>query len=87
MLTNIQSLRNFGIFDDFTRVAGTKDFSDRNVIYGWNYSGKTTLSRLVQAIGAREIPNDLAGCAFAVGVDGGGTVSLCFSRAAASFRI
>jgi wobble nucleotide-excising tRNase len=75
MLTSIQSLRRFGIFDAYARPAGTKDFGDRNVIYGWNYSGKTTISRLFHAIDRREVPADLAGCSFALTDGGGGTVT------------
>lgn len=75
MLTSIQSLRRFGIFDAYERPPGTKDFGDRNVIYGWNYSGKTTLSRLFHAIDRREIPADLAGCNFALADNAGGTVT------------
>lgn len=66
MLTCIQSLRNFGIFDHYDRPAGTYDFSDRNVIYGWNYSGKTTLSRLFQSLNERAVPGDMTGCTFSV---------------------
>ena len=46
MLTEITKLKNFGIFTDFTWLPELPQFKKRNLIYGWNYSGKTTLSKL-----------------------------------------
>ena len=47
MLTKINTLKNFGIFKDFS-WNDLDDFKKKNLIYGWNYSGKTTLSKLFQ---------------------------------------
>lgn len=66
MLKRIQSLKEFGIFDDYGRPADMKDFCDRNVIYGWNYSGKTTLSRLFNALNERRLPETLEGAQFSI---------------------
>lgn len=51
LIRSIQRLRNFGVFDDFRKTAALPDFGSKNIIYGWNYSGKTTLSRLFAALG------------------------------------
>ena len=50
MIQRIQRLRAFGIYRDFTGDDQSRVpiFKRRNLIYGWNYSGKTTLSRLFQ---------------------------------------
>ncbi|GAA5135104.1 AAA family ATPase [Prosthecobacter algae] len=50
MIQRIERLRAFGIYRDFTGndQSGVPVFKKRNLIYGWNYSGKTTLSRLFQ---------------------------------------
>lgn len=49
MLRKISNLKNCGIFHDFSW--GTLDqFKKTNLLYGWNYSGKTTLSKLFQCI-------------------------------------
>ena len=52
MIQRIYRLRDFGIFRDFAgdATSGIPPFKKRNLIYGWNYSGKTTLSRLFQAL-------------------------------------
>jgi len=75
MLTNIQKLRNFGIFDQYDRPTGMQDFCDRNIIYGWNYSGKTTLSRLLHLLHQKAIPPELSGCSFTICEDNGGTIT------------
>ncbi|TDP63002.1 AAA family ATPase [Roseateles toxinivorans] len=75
MLTGIQSLKGFGIFDEYSRPAGTHDFCDRNIIYGWNYSGKTTLSRLFHALDQRAPHPELAGCRFSLTGSDGTTIT------------
>lgn len=50
MIKGINRIRNFGVFSDYSKPAGTEDFVEKNIIYGWNYSGKTTLSRLFQTL-------------------------------------
>lgn len=49
MIKKITKLKNFGIFQNFTWGA-LDDFKDKNLIYGWNYSGKTTLSKFFQIL-------------------------------------
>ena len=50
MITQISKLKNFGIFYDFSWNSKTiPNFTQFNLIYGWNKSGKTTLSRIFVA--------------------------------------
>jgi wobble nucleotide-excising tRNase len=49
MIQQIDHLRNFGIYRNF-QGGGLQAFTKCNLIYGWNYSGKTTLSRLFQIL-------------------------------------
>ena len=46
MITKISKLKNFGIFHEFTWKTELLDFKKYNLIYGWNRSGKTTISRV-----------------------------------------
>ena len=46
MITKISKLKNFGIFHDFVWKTELSDFKKFNLIYGWNRSGKTTISRV-----------------------------------------
>ncbi|GGH86818.1 wobble nucleotide-excising tRNase [Pullulanibacillus pueri] len=56
-------IKNFGSFKDYEwkRNVGNDDnsiFKDLNIIYGRNYSGKTTLSRIFQCVEYGEIHDD-----------------------------
>lgn len=50
MIKRIQSLKNFGVYNDYKHSGNLRDFNYKNIFYGWNYSGKTTLSRLFQIL-------------------------------------
>mgnify|MGYP002521504309 CR=1 FL=1 len=47
MIKKIHNIKHLGIFEDYDADKALSDFTQRNIIYGWNYSGKTTLSRLI----------------------------------------
>ncbi|NLI37534.1 MAG: AAA family ATPase [Bacteroidales bacterium] len=46
MIKKINKIKNFGVFRDYQKRSDIIDFKEKNIIYGWNYSGKTTISRL-----------------------------------------
>lgn len=48
MIKRINHIRNFGVFKSYRRSGNIQDFAKVNIIYGWNYSGKTTISRIFQ---------------------------------------
>lgn len=49
MITQINKLKRFGIYQNYT-WGSIDDFKKKNLVYGWNYSGKTTLSKLFQVL-------------------------------------
>ena len=49
MFRRISSIKDFGVFDNFTG-RNLPEFAPFNLIYGWNYSGKTTLSRIFRCL-------------------------------------
>lgn len=49
MIIQITKLKNFGIFKDFLWQS-LPQFKEFNLIYGWNASGKTTISRIFQIL-------------------------------------
>ncbi len=55
-IQRIDRLRNHGIFRDFTWPADLPHFGNYNVIYGWNGSGKTTISRIFRDLELRRDP-------------------------------
>lgn len=46
MIAKVNRIKDFGIFKNFNWDASINSFKKRNLIYGWNYSGKTTFSKL-----------------------------------------
>ena len=52
MINKIDNIKDFGIYKNFTwnSASGLKDFNHKNLFYGWNYSGKTTLSRIFSSL-------------------------------------
>lgn len=57
MLRKIRKLKNVGIFRDYRWREKRPEFAKKNIIFGWNYSGKTTLSRVFHCIEARSCTN------------------------------
>lgn len=58
MIAQIDYIRAFGIFRDFKWNATLPEFSRINLFYGWNYSGKTTLSRVFRSIEEKAHPRE-----------------------------
>lgn len=50
LIEKIAFIKDMAVFRDYNWDLNLKDFGDINVLYGRNYSGKTTLSRLVRAL-------------------------------------
>jgi wobble nucleotide-excising tRNase len=57
MIIHIEQINDFGIYKNFnwSSSPGIKDFSKKNIFYGWNYSGKTTLSRIFSTLREKEL--------------------------------
>lgn len=65
MIKRIEHLRSFGPYRDFAWDGSSlTDFDRYNLIYGWNYSGKTTLSRAFQALERGSTDPNLSGGQF-----------------------
>jgi wobble nucleotide-excising tRNase len=77
MITHID-IDNFGSFKNFLwgdnikgKVAGTTHFKRLNILYGRNYAGKTTLSRIFRSLETGELPSKYAKPKFTLHGDGG----------------
>jgi wobble nucleotide-excising tRNase len=57
MITKINKIKEFGVFKNFngSTLPELKTF---NLIYGWNYSGKTTLSRVFRSLENGKLHDD-----------------------------
>ncbi len=49
MIVKINKIKNYGIFRNFSWQPYIPEFKRYNLIYAWNYSGKTTLSRIFRS--------------------------------------
>ncbi|WP_126244376.1 AAA family ATPase [Chitinophaga rhizosphaerae] len=58
MIKSINKIHGFRIFQDFTRSSSLSDFSKYNLFYGWNGSGKSTFSNLLQYVEEKSIPDE-----------------------------
>jgi len=58
MIKRIQSIKNLGVYSNYTKKGDLPDFNDKNIFYGWNYSGKTTLSRLFSFLENKKVDED-----------------------------
>ena len=56
LVNRISRLRDCGIFRNFNWPSDLPDFGQYNVIYGWNGTGKTTISRLFRDLEVRRAP-------------------------------
>lgn len=70
MIESIQSIRKMGVYDSYDKPSNLKNFSDRNVIYGWNYSGKTTLSRLFAMLEDKRVSDEFPDVNFSISCSG-----------------
>lgn len=74
MIVCINRLKQFGIFSDFNGTK-IKKFGQYNLIYGWNGTGKSTLSNLFSCFELRSmIPRFNAG-QFSVALEDGSTIT------------
>ncbi len=64
MIVSINKVKYFGLFKDFKWNSDIPHFNQYNLIYGWNYSGKTTLSRIFRCIELKELHSDFQNAEF-----------------------
>lgn len=75
MIKRVDRLSCVGSFRHFQWPDhGLPEFSRFNLIYGWNYSGKTTLSRVFAAVGGQPLPTDWAAAKYHLTLDDGAKV-------------
>jgi len=66
VIQKVSRLKNAGVFVDFGWSATLEEFKRFNLIYGWNRSGKTTLSRVFRALETKTLHDSLLASDFEV---------------------
>ncbi len=69
MIKKINSIKNLGSFLNFSWQNSCELFKRYNFIYGWNYSGKTSLSRLFRCLELKEMHKDYPKLEFEIETD------------------
>jgi len=77
-IKKIDSIKSMAVYDDFQWSSSMRDsgnniaeFKNLNIIYGRNYSGKTTLSRIFRALETGTISDKYSSPDFQLSFDGG----------------
>lgn len=77
MITKFKSIKNLAVFQKFEwdksvkeKDGSIKEFKDINILYGRNYSGKTTLSRILRALELNKISDKYHKPEFTVSLNG-----------------
>lgn len=77
-IKKIDSIKSMAVFDDFQWSSSMRDaghniaeFKNLNILYGRNYSGKTTLSRIFRAFETGTISDKYSSPEFQLSFDGG----------------
>lgn len=87
MIKGISKIKGLGVFENYTKPGGMQEFGVKNLIYGWNYSGKTTLSRLFAQLESKTLNPDLSGCSFTIEADGDPITELNFTKSNLTVRV
>lgn len=60
MIKRINSIKKFGIYESYKWDNSMLDFQKYNLIFGWNYSGKTTFSRIFRCLELESLHPDFS---------------------------
>lgn len=74
MIHRINRLRNFGIFSDYNG-SGIQEFGKCNLIYGWNGTGKSTLSQLFWCLERRSLLARFSKAQFDISLEDGNSIT------------
>lgn len=83
-IDRINRLRECGVFRDFSWPSDLPNFGRYNLIYGWNGTGKTTISRLFRALEQRRQPESRLVSLF---IDGSEVLAQDFPRSTLAIRV
>lgn len=87
-LKMLDSITGLGLFRNYVwDSAQLKEFDRYNLIYGWNYSGKTTLSLVFQSIEDGRLHRDFIGADFQFTKGDGSTISSAQLTSLPSVRV
>lgn len=94
MIDKITKLENAGVFNDFSWADTVKDENEEvvelrklNIVYGRNYAGKTTLSRIIRSFETKQLPEGYRGLKFSVSMGSSEFTTENFATCPFSIRV
>ena len=87
MIRSIRRISSFGVFANFSWPTELPQFRQFNLIYGWNYSGKTTLSRVFRCFEQGRPHADFPGAQIQLEAQDGAEHDLSTPGSVPSFRV
>jgi len=84
IINKISEINNLGIFNNFHWKKNCENFKQYNFLYGWNYSGKTTLSRIFKCLEDKKIHPDFPSFQFKLETD---TINITERNIGQDFKI
>ncbi len=75
MIKKFSKINNLAVFSNYNWDSSIPEFAKINIIYGRNYSGKTTLSRILRAIETQLLPDKYENPSFEISLDDGSIIS------------
>ncbi|WP_395625045.1 AAA family ATPase [Thermomonas sp.] len=69
-VNQVDSISGLGVFKNYSWPSTLTSFSKRNLFYGWNYCGKTTLSRVFRSFELGDLSKLPNGSKFSITIDG-----------------
>lgn len=73
IIRRVQRIKSFGVYADFRWTPELPVFNRYNLLYGWNYSGKTTLSRVFRCFELKQPHPDFMGAEIKLETEDGKT--------------
>ncbi len=70
-IKKISQIQNLGLFKNYSWDYNCLEFKQFNFFYGWNYSGKTTLSRLFRCLEEKKLHPDYSALEFKLQTENG----------------
>lgn len=87
MIRKFPYVKTFGAFGRFQWPASLQEFGKFNLLYGWNYSGKTTLSRVFRCFEHGNVHPDFFGAQAQMQTEDGAIHDLSFTTTAPFIRV
>jgi wobble nucleotide-excising tRNase len=87
IIKRFRKINAFGSFHGYTPDTGLPPFTEVNILYGRNYAGKTTLSRILRSFETQRIPNGIENPSFELEMSDGTTLTESTLSSAACVRV